>query len=524
MLRGARAVTGFSRPRSRWIWASATVLVGVACILVPAAAGPGAKGEAPAREAGRTGLSTRPLLTLPRLGRFSYRCGRDGRVSITLSSPPIGATELVTVRVSGDRPGPRVRIDPGERLTTPFGRRPQLWHLVSDHKPGRVTGRLAFHFEVDGVGGCVVTPVRVNARTASHAAGSGSEVREGWRRLPPGPDVRNQGYSALEAVRIGRRVVVVAGASYQGERVRGLVFDLRARRWSRLPRSPLRWRAGQTVVAAGRDAIVWGGSSSQRGARYDTGARRWTLLARSPLSRRSAHTAVWTGRRMLIWGGGAGRAALADGAAYDPRRDRWEEIAPAPIRGRALHTAVWTGRRMLVWGGDVSGRSTGELGRYAADGASYDPATNRWTAIAPSPVRSDGSATAVWNGRSMLVWTGAEGAEYDPAANRWRSIPPAPFGPRVGHSAVWSGDEMLVWGGNVCGTCFRSDGAAYDPRRRSWRPLLDSPLTGRDRHVAVAVPGGMFLWGGCCRGDRYLADGAIYGHGRSEPGAPPAGR
>jgi N-acetylneuraminic acid mutarotase len=346
----------------------------------------------------------------------------------------------------------------------------------------------------------------------NHAAGSGSKPQGRWRLLPEAPDARNQSYSNLASVRIGHQVIVVAGASSRGKRVRGLAFDLRTRRWSRLARSPLAQRGGQTVVGGARGAIVWGGASDTglEGARYDLGTGRWTRLARSPLGRRGQHTAVWTGRRMLIWGGAADRRALADGAAYDPRSDRWEKIGPAPIHGRLYHTAVWTGRRMLVWGGDVSGRSTGEDGRYASDGASYDPASNRWTTIAPSPVRSDGTARAVWTGRAMIVWTGAEGAEYDPATDRWRRIPLAPLLRHTGHTAVWSGGEMVVWGDYCCGRRVRFGGAAYDPSPGVWRSLPRSPLGSRDRHAAVGTPGGgMFVWGGCCRRG-YLADGALY--------------
>lgn len=173
-------------------------------------------------------------------------------------------------------------------------------------------------------------------------------------------------------------------------------------------------------------------------------------------------------------------------------------------------------------GRDVSGRSTGEEGRYSIRGASYDPEADRWKRIAPSPVRSNGSARAVWTGRSMIVWSGEEGAEYHPAVDRWREIPRAPLDPRIGQSAVWSGGEMVIWGGNTCGTCFRRDGAAYDPARRRWRVIPSAPIPGRDRHAATAIAGGMFVWGGCCREDGYLDDGALYRHASAK--APRAAR
>ena len=79
---------------------------------------------------------------------------------------------------------------------------------------------------------------------------------------------------------------------------------------------------------------------------------------------------VWTGSRVLVWGGVASRTGdrfLNDGAAYDPAADRWTALPPAPVRGRDRHVAVWAGDRMLVWGGCCAND------RPFADGAVYLP-------------------------------------------------------------------------------------------------------------------------------------------------------
>jgi hypothetical protein len=62
---------------------------------------------------------------------------------------------------------------------------------------------------------------------------------------------------------------------------------------------------------------------------------------------------VWTGDQLLIWGGTPGtyNNFFADGAAYDPATDRWHRLAPSS--GRFASGAVWTGTEMLVWGGIV---------------------------------------------------------------------------------------------------------------------------------------------------------------------------
>ena len=81
---------------------------------------------------------------------------------------------------------------------------------------------------------------------------------------------------------------------------------------------------------------------------------------------------------------------------------------------------------------------------FHADGAGYDPTTDRWT---PLPAAPEGewldseSASTVWTGREVLFWGGftpvdpagdpnlirwADGLAYDPARRSWRRLPPRP--------------------------------------------------------------------------------------------------
>ena len=382
-----------------------------------------------------------------------------------------------------------------------------------------------------------------------------------WRKLPPVVGARAAGLSGLAAVRVGDRVVVVAGGSYAWRRVAALVYDARrrdraisppARRgWSWAPPAPLRVpRGGMSVVAGGDEAIVWGGATKAapaldgRGARYDPLRGRWQRVAPAPIAPRAFHSAVWTGARMIVWGGtgapylpGHKRRLLADGAAYDPRRDRWRAIPTGPLRPRSGQVAVWTGSRMIVWGGEVAGRHR-SAGLLARDGASYDPARRTWRPIAGAPLRWMPGTHAFWTGEQMVVWNGARAAAFRPAdrrwePNRWIRWPDPPAGVRrPGTEAAWTGEELLVWGGPPAGCrsgeCVPRDdrgmpveplvGAALDPRTGRWRPLPAVPLAPRDRHVAVGLGGGRaFVWGGCCRGSRQLADGAVYRPGRLVP-------
>jgi hypothetical protein len=154
---------------------------------------------------------------------------------------------------------------------------------------------------------------------------------------------------------------------------------------------------------------------------------------------------VWTGRELLIWGGsyGAHGAKLAgDGAAYDPSTDRWRVLPPSPLAPRAASTAVWTGREMVVFGG-YTDEHIGTF-RVSNDAATYDPATNTWHVIPPPPISRRAYAIGLWTGRRVLVLGGRpavssaddrDGAEFDPATNSWRRV--AAYEPPRGHIFSW---------------------------------------------------------------------------------------
>lgn len=236
--------------------------------------------------------------------------------------------------------------------------------------------------------------------------------------------------------------------------------------WTPLPSAGLSARTGMAFVSTGQGTIVWGGSAANGpandGAVLEMPANTWKPTAASPLSGRTNHSAVWTGSKMIVFGGlarGAGcqpQCSLNDGASYDPATDRWAPIAPAPLAGRSGHAAVWVQDRMVVWGGALEG------GKASADGASYDPATDAWTVLPPAPLEPRVSHRVVASAHRVLVWGGssgegqggkyfADGAIYSPANNAWTPMAAYPEtregGGRDTFSSVWTGEKMLVWGG-----------------------------------------------------------------------------
>lgn len=87
------------------------------------------------------------------------------------------------------------------------------------------------------------------------------------------------------------------------------------------------------------------------------------------------------------WGGTQMREhpQLNDGAAFDPSTNRWRVLAPSPLAGRYGHTAVWTGSQMIVWGGTDEGPSDA-IPHRLADGATYDPETDVWALLPNAPL------------------------------------------------------------------------------------------------------------------------------------------
>jgi N-acetylneuraminic acid mutarotase len=214
---------------------------------------------------------------------------------------------------------------------------------------------------------------------------------------------------------------------------------------------------------------------------------------------------------MIIWGGasldGNRLRNVYDGAAYDPATDTWRPIAPSPIRPGNSYTAVWTGTEMLIWGGSA----------LRPEGARYNPATDRWTAMSqPVGTAPRFSHTAVWTGTEMLIWGGfgpddnlADGARYDPVTDTWRPIAPGPLDARYHHTAVWTGSEMIIWGGTGS-----ESAARYNPSADTWALLSAAGAPSfRYNHTAVWTGTEMLIWGGWLRSPRaprVFADGGRY--------------
>ncbi|MGH9039741.1 MAG: Kelch repeat-containing protein, partial [Acidimicrobiia bacterium] len=246
--------------------------------------------------------------------------------------------------------------------------------------------------------------------------------------------------------------------------------------------------SGSTATTA-TTATTGGGSAGTPQPKRPPG---WRVIAKAPIKGRHAHSAVWTGKEMIVWGGAerAGNAPiyLEDGAAYDPAADKWRTLPVSPLGARADHVAVWTGKEMLIWGGNP-GIETPFGNNEFADGAAYNPDTDKWRPMAKFPLTARYATRAVWSGKVLVVWGGAraedgeeaeplaDGAAYDPDRDSWSKLPPSPLGGRLSPlAAAVDGTVLISWGFNRDpGQAL--DGARYDPSAEAWAKVAPVPST-----------------------------------------------
>jgi N-acetylneuraminic acid mutarotase len=284
--------------------------------------------------------------------------------------------------------------------------------------------------------------------------------------------------------------------------------------WRRLPTSPYHVRSGE-----GGAQIAWDGKElltfGVMNAALDPATGRWRPLTAPPLP--GASVVLWTGARVLIWGGGCCGDATAEGATYNPASDRWTALPRSPLAGRHA-PGVWTGTQMVIVGGQTPD------GDAFADAAAYNPATRSWRKLPPLPAPRY-AATLTWTGREVLVIGGkrspesmpyADGYAYNPATNRWRRLPAMESG-RSRHTAVWTGRHLIVWGGQTqrspsADPLAPPHGLVLNPATGRWAALPRAPIRARSGAVGIWTGTDMLVWGGAGISYPYpeYVDGARY--------------
>lgn len=223
---------------------------------------------------------------------------------------------------------------------------------------------------------------------------------------------------------------------------------------------------------------------------------RWTTVESGPLSGRSLASMTWTGREAVIWGG-LSTQPQADGASYDPEAKTWTLLPEAPLSPRFGHAAVWTGREVVVAGGVATPVPGGTPVYDLSDAAAFSPLTQQWRTLPPLPFPT--GAGRLFAARDRLFAIAADVrpvsiAVLEAGAMQWAGLdvprPGGTDGEMAG--AVEAGmvhNELVVWNRRGRGAGVAVD--VTDPERWRWLSRAPQPLSNvTDCCVVVASEAG----------------------------------
>jgi hypothetical protein len=349
--------------------------------------------------------------------------------------------------------------------------------------------------------------------SASLRGSSAAPRPDSWQPLPPAPLAFEAGHASVWT---GTELIVsgLTGTPPASTEA-AIAYDPAKRRWRRLAAPPATGNyCRRSAVWTGEEMLVWACRLTAYDPRQDT----WRLLPRPPAP--GAGIVVWTGRELLGWGGGCCGDALAGGEAYDPDTGKWRRLADSPLAPEQQPLGAWTGHELVLFVSGISALDGKPFQDELARAAAYDPRSDTWRRIAPLPEARRG-ATAVWDGREVLVVGGRDGHgsptglgfAYNPSTNGWRRLPVMESG-RIAAVTAWTGSRLLVWGGDLGrdALAVARSGFAFDPQTDRWSRLPRSPLRGRLAPAAVWTGRELLVWGGLGvgtgRDPEHLADGA----------------
>ncbi len=246
---------------------------------------------------------------------------------------------------------------------------------------------------------------------------------------------------------------------------------------------------------------------------------RWVKLAAFPEPAEEILGAAANGKLYVFCGLAPGWKPLGMVYEYDPAADQWKKKNPMPL---ASHHVAFTEMRgkIYAFGGFVLPESGPPAWRPIANAWEYDPAADRWKALAPMPT-ARGSPVVAAVGDRIYVIGGAttppgskETAvhparphvslgtveEYDPATDTWRQRAAMPT-PRNHATAGVVNGRIYVIGGRV-GAAFISVGSnvdvveEYDPGADAWGSVRARMPSARSAMASGVHGGRIYVSGG----------------------------
>ncbi len=248
----------------------------------------------------------------------------------------------------------------------------------------------------------------------------------------------------------------------------------------------------------------------------------WTVAHIARTRVQPAVTLLPTGEVLLVGGSGSclslggfvdvfcSPTPLNTAERYDPATDRHIPAARlhTPRSGAALVT-LSSGQVLAIGGID---RLTEEASPIVlASTERYDPASDRWTAVASMiEPRSRPVATLLRDGRVLV--TGdlhPTAAVYDPRGDQWTPTGPLRDGRARAPAVLLPSGQVLVVGGDTTRDYHAATAECYDPASNQWHPVADLH-TGRTQHTATLLPDGQVLVVGGQGQDGVLASSERY--------------
>lgn len=246
--------------------------------------------------------------------------------------------------------------------------------------------------------------------------------------------------------------------------------------WSTGPPLPTA-RSEVAVAAIGSRLYVAGGFARGGDQRLveelDVDSGRWHARASLPHGMNHVGLASFDGKLYAFGGFSAETGApSADALVYDPATDKWRALAPVPSARGSISVAVL---------GDVIHLVGGHERRSVATHDVYDPRTNAYTRAAPLPVGRDHMGLATYGGKLYAIAGRIDDYAhntsscdiFDPASDRWTACEPMPSR-RSGMAVAVYHDRIHAIGGEERAGVFAND-EAYDPRANVWTALAPLP-------------------------------------------------
>lgn len=311
--------------------------------------------------------------------------------------------------------------------------------------------------------------------------GLGFDPGEGsWRSLKPSPEGVSS-WPTRRAVWTGTEMIIAGRTPYEdGEELLLMQYSPSDDEWRVAP-FPEGRRAIGAMVWTGAEVIVAGGDlhyPDDHAWAFNPITRTWRELPNSGLREVEGIEGAWTGTEAIFIGGYV-HPGMTTAAAYNPELDSWRSLTEPP-EWIDHHEMVWTGEQVIVYSGNTG---PGHRDRLLL----YDPKADDWSDSSVMPIEPSQRLAGVWTGNQLMVWGGyatygtghpnSDGAAYDPETDTWTVLPPSPLAPRCDHSGTWTGQELIIFGGMLtCGSPqVLADGnaASYDATTEEWE-LLDS--------------------------------------------------